>query len=236
MSVKIWQYPSDGLRRLVIVGAGEFAEIAYEYFTHDSPYQVVGFSVERDFIKATELCGLPVVPFDEIEARFPSDQHAAFVAVTYTQLNRVRARLYGEAKRKGYICATYVSSRAFVWHTASLGENVFVFEGNVVQHGVCIGNDVILWSGNHVGHRTRIADHCYLASHIVISGYCSIGEACFIGVNATLADKVTVGRNCLIGAGAVILQDAEDNTLFKVDATSPSRVSSLRFYRIREDN
>ena len=29
--------------KLVIVGDGEFAEIACEYFTHDSPYEVVGF-------------------------------------------------------------------------------------------------------------------------------------------------------------------------------------------------
>jgi hypothetical protein len=37
---------------------------------------------------------LPVVPFEEIELNFNPDQHKAFVAVTYTQLNRVRARLY----------------------------------------------------------------------------------------------------------------------------------------------
>ena len=34
------------MAKLVIVGDSLFAEIAYEYFTHDSPYEVVGFSVE----------------------------------------------------------------------------------------------------------------------------------------------------------------------------------------------
>src|SRR3954465_11850163 len=101
--------------QLVIVGDGEFAEIAYEYFTHDSSYTVAGFAVERPFLTKSELFGLPVVPFDEVEQRFDRATHKAFVAVTYTQLNRVRARLYGEVKRKGYACATYVSSRAFVW-------------------------------------------------------------------------------------------------------------------------
>ena len=56
-------------------------------------------------------------------------------------------------KAKGYAAATYVSSRAFVWHNVVLGDNVFIFESNVVQHHASIGNDVILWSGNHIGHR-----------------------------------------------------------------------------------
>ncbi len=235
MSGGLWHYPSAGPRELVIIGAGEFAEIAYEYFTHDSPYEVVGFSVERDFLECTELCGLPVIALGELRARFPPNRCAAFVAVTYTRLNRVRTRLYRDAKSKGYTCATYVSSRAFVWHTAVLGENVFIFEHNVVQHGVRIGNNVVLWSGNHIGHRTQIAHNCYLASHIVVSGFCNIGESCFVGVNATFADHVRVGRNCLIGAGAVILKDTGDNALFKAEPTPQSPVSSLRFYKIVED-
>ncbi len=38
-------------KKLVLIGAGEFAEIAYEYFTYDSSYEVVGFSVEKEYLK-----------------------------------------------------------------------------------------------------------------------------------------------------------------------------------------
>jgi uncharacterized UPF0146 family protein len=41
-------------QKIVIVGAGEFAEIAYEYFTHDSEFEVVAFSVEKSFIKESK--------------------------------------------------------------------------------------------------------------------------------------------------------------------------------------
>jgi len=54
-------------RKLVIVGDSAFAEVAFEYFMHDSEYQVVGFSVEKDFLKKDNLLGLPVVPFDSVE-------------------------------------------------------------------------------------------------------------------------------------------------------------------------
>src|SRR4051812_8793695 len=100
-------------RKLIVVGDGEFAEIAHEYFTHDSPYQVAGFAVEAAYRTRAEFCGLPVVPFEDVETHFPPAEFDAYVAVTYTQLNRVRARLYRAAKAKGYRAASYVSSRAF---------------------------------------------------------------------------------------------------------------------------
>jgi len=86
---------------LIIVGDGEFAEIAYEYFTHDSPYEVVAFAVEQAYLKRDELFGLPVVALETVEQQFAPEQHAAYVAITYTQLNRVRTRLYGIVKEKG---------------------------------------------------------------------------------------------------------------------------------------
>ncbi len=49
---------------LIIVGIGEFAEIAYEYFTHDSPYNVVAFSAEKEYIDKNRLFGLPIIPFE----------------------------------------------------------------------------------------------------------------------------------------------------------------------------
>ena len=79
---------------IVVVGDGEFAEIACEYFTHDSPYEVAAFAVERAFRRRDRLFDRPVVDFEDVEARFPPERFGAFVAVTFTQLNRVRARLF----------------------------------------------------------------------------------------------------------------------------------------------
>ncbi len=194
-------------KKLVIVGAGEFAEIAYEYFTDDSKYDVAGFCVERDYIKENELRGLPVVAFEDIENGFPPSEYETFVAVTYAKLNRVRRRLYKECKRKGYLCASYISSRAFFWKNAKVGENTFIFEDNTIQYNVKIGNNVVLWSGNHIGHRTVIEDDVWLTSHDVISGFCHIGRGSFIGVNATFADNISVADDVVVGAGAVVVKN-----------------------------
>jgi sugar O-acyltransferase (sialic acid O-acetyltransferase NeuD family) len=205
---------------LVIVGAGEFALIAKEYFTHDSDFDVVGFSVESAYLEASNLEGLPVVAYEELEILYPPSQVHVFVAIPASQLNRLRRRFYEDLKLRGYRFATYISSHAFVWRNAKIGENTFIFENNVIQPYVTIGDNCILWSGNHVGHRTVIGNHVFMASHAVISGYCQIGDGAFIGVNATLNDHVKVGDYALVGSATLVAKDAEKE---RIHVGNPSR-------------
>ena len=221
-------------KKLVLIGAGEFAEIAHEYFTHDSDYEVVALSVERQYLTLPTLAGLPVVPYEELELLYPPDQYELFVAIPVSQLNRLRTRLYLDAKQRGYRFATYISSHAFVWRNAKVGENTFIFENNVIQPFVNVGNNCVLWSSNHIGHRTVIHDHVFISSHAVISGYCEIGESCFIGVNSTLADNVIVGRDCVIGAGALISKNTEQGKIYPGIPSEVPKVGSLRFYKVKE--
>lgn len=221
-------------KRLVIVGDSAFAQIAHEYFEADTDYAVVGFSVERAYLKQQGMVGLPIVPFEELESVFDPASHEVYVATVYTQLNRLRTRLANAAKEKGYRLASYISSHAFVWRNVELGEHCFIFEDNTVQPFVKIGNNVVLWSGNHIGHHSIVRDNCFIASHVVISGFCDIGENSFIGVNATLANNVTIGKDNWIGPNAAIMKDTEAGALYKTDQPEPAKISAPRFFKIRE--
>ena len=55
------------VKKLIIFGIEDFADIAYEYFTHDSEYEVVAFTVNKQFIVNTEKFGLPVVELEELK-------------------------------------------------------------------------------------------------------------------------------------------------------------------------
>ena len=41
-------------KKLVIVGLGETADLAYEYFTKDSDFEVVAFSADKEFLNIKE--------------------------------------------------------------------------------------------------------------------------------------------------------------------------------------
>lgn len=200
----------EKLKKIVIVGAGELAMIAYEYFTFDSIYEVVAFAVEREYIESETLYDLPIVPFEDVKRAYPPGAFEVFVAVPASQLNRLRTRLYLASKEMGYTCATYISSQAFVWRNVKVGENCFIFENNTIQPFVEIGNNVILWSGNHIGHRTVIEDNCFVSSHVVVSGYCRIGNSSFLGVNSTFNDHVNVAHHCIVASGALVSKSLKE--------------------------
>lgn len=201
----------DKKQKLVVIGDSLFAEIAYEYFTYDSDYKVVAFSVERDYIKRDSLFGLPIIPFETLETVYAPVDHKFYAANVYTQGNKLRTRLYQQAKTKGFSPASYISSHAFVWRNVSVGEHCFIFEDNTVQPFVKIGNNVVLWSGNHIGHHSTIKNNVFFSSHVVLSGVCTVGENCFMGVNSTVANNIKIGNNVLVGAGALIIGDIPDD-------------------------
>lgn len=221
------------MSKLVIFGCGDIAQLAHFYFTTDSEHEVVAFTVDRAYLPPdATFCGLPVVPFEEVEQSYPPEAHAIFVALSYSKINQVRAGKVDEAAQKGYSLASYISSRATVLTQEPIGENAFILEDNTVQPFVKIGRDVTLWSGNHIGHHSEIGDHCFIASHIVVSGGVKVGPRCFIGVNATLRDHITLGEGCVIGMGAMILADCEADGLYAVTGTERAKIPASRLRKL----
>ena len=198
---------------IVIFGAGDIGQLAHFYLTKDSPHKPVAFTMDAAYIKETSLAGLPVLPFEGIEKQFPPDRFKMFVAVSYSNVNQVRAAKYTEAKQKGYELISYVSSRATHWGTP-IGDNCFIFEDNTIQPFTRIGNNVTLWSGNHIGHHSTIGDHCFISSHVVISGGVVVEPYCFIGVNSTIRDHVIIGERCVVGMGSMITKSCEPGGVY----------------------
>lgn len=213
---------------LVIFGAGQIAELAHFYFTHDSALKPRAFVVDGAFLKETTFHGLPVVALEEVEHGFPTAEHKGFVAVSYAKLNQLRADKVAALREKGYASASYVSSRATTFPGFAPGENAFILEDNTIQPFARVGANVTLWSGNHIGHHSVIEDNVFMASHIVVSGNCHIGARSFIGVNATLRDGVKVGERCVIGMGAYVAKDLEDESVLPGGKTDPSPIKSSR--------
>ena len=194
------------MAKLLIFGAGDVARLANFYFRTDSPHQVAAFVVDAAFKAADTFDNLPLVSFDEALERYPPAEYAAFVAIGYAKMNRVRKDKYDQMRAAGYSLASYISSRC-TYLTTPPGDNCFILEDNTVQPFVSVGNDVTLWSGNHIGHDSIIEDHCFITSHVVVSGHVRIGTRSFLGVNATLRNAITIAPESLIVAGAVITKN-----------------------------
>jgi sugar O-acyltransferase (sialic acid O-acetyltransferase NeuD family) len=214
------------MAKIVVFGTSQWAELAHFYLTNDSPHQVVGFTLDRDYIRSKEYKELPVVPFDEVERHFPPDEFKMFIPISFKRMNHARAEKYQNAKDRGYELISYVSSKATTFPGLECGDNCFIFEDNTIQPFVKIGSNVIMWSGNHIGHHSVIKDHVMITSHVVISGCCTIEPYCFFGVNAAVRDETIVARETLVGMGVTILKDTKEFEVYKASGTDPAGIRS----------
>lgn len=201
------------MKNLIIFGIGEIAELAHYYFTNDSDYSVEAFCIDKDFKSCETFCDLEVFEFEDLEKTFETNKYHVFIALSYTEMNDLRARKVNEAQNKGFQIASYISSKATTFNDFFCGLNCFILEDNTIQPYVKIGNNVTLWSGNHIGHHSKIKDNSFISSHVVVSGGVTVGKNSFLGVNSTINDQITLGEYTLVASGALINKNTNDYSI-----------------------
>ena len=145
------------VKPLVIFGAGELARLAYLAFTAAPEHEVVACTVSREFVDETELFGLPVVPWEELETTHPPERPRAL------RRGRVPRRQPAPPRAlRGSADVEATSSRATSARTRSSPttwrsrENTFVFEGAIVQPFATLGQERDRVERR--GRRARLAD------------------------------------------------------------------------------
>lgn len=200
--------------KVVIFGVGQMADIIAFYLDASDAFEVVGFTLDANWMTADSFMDRPVVPFHEVASHFPPDRHGMMLAIGFSQVNGDRARKFAEAKALGYRLPSYVHPSSIVHPGAEIGEHAILFENNVVQPRTRIGVDARIWANNYITRGTRIGDHVYLSSSIVLAGDVRIGDRCFIGANATVTPKVQVGARTQIGSGVTLSNDAPEDSVW----------------------
>ena len=203
------------MKKLIIYGIGEYAEIAHYYFQSEGIYNVEFFVVDKEFYEEKRFLGLEVKTFDEIENNISQfNDYKFFVAIGFSNQNTNRKNVFNKIKNLGFKFASYISKDALIADNVVIGKNAFILEQNNLQPFVKIGDNVVLWSGNHIGHHSIVEDNCFISSHVVISGHCKIGANSFIGVNSTLRDGISIGKYNTLGAGCLIVKSTVENKVF----------------------
>jgi sugar O-acyltransferase (sialic acid O-acetyltransferase NeuD family) len=205
--------------KVILFGIEDLSELAHYYLTKDTDYDIVGFTVNSEYMKSDFFTPrnsdrkYPVYPFENIENLLPPTDYLLFAPMTGSKMNNVRKKIYEEGKNKGYKFISHISPKATICDN-KIGENCFILEDNTIQPFTEIGNNVILWSGNHIGHHGKIEDHVFFTSHVVLSGHCHVKERAWFGVNSTIRDFVTIGEGCLVAMGSMITKSTENDSFY----------------------
>ena len=206
-------------KRVVVFGTADTAELAHYYLESDSEFEVVAFTLTKNFLNKTSYSpsgskkDYPVVEFETLQKNYPPSEFFLFSPMTGGKMNTLRESIFIQGKEKGYKHISYISSKSTIFNN-KIGENCFILEDNTLQPFTNIGDNVVLWSGNHIGHHGKIDDHVFFTSHVVMSGHCHIKNNCWLGVNSTLRDGITLEEKTLIAMGSLVTKNTEANGFY----------------------
>lgn len=202
------------MKRVVIVGNSIAAEIMHAYLRQDSRYEVVAFTADAQYIKESTKDGRPVIPLDEIPAKYPAAEFGVLMAVGYGRLNTVRRDLFDRLKKKGYFVETYIHPDAKVYNGGAIGEGSLIMANTVLEVYSRVGANSVIWANCVVGHHAVVGENCWIASGTVLAGQVTVGDNCFFGVSATVSNQISVGAFNVIGSHTAIHKNTKENEVY----------------------
>lgn len=201
------------MKDIVIFGADIMAKMIHFYFSRDLKSKVVAFTVDRKYLKGeTMFMDLPLIPFEEIEKKYPSDLYEIFIAIGPSKMNSNRELKFNEVKQKGYEMVRYISPYAVC--DSDVGENTFIGDMAVINPFVEIGCNNLFWENTFIGNDSVIGNHCFFAPKCVVSTYSRIEDNVVLGTGSIVKTSVKVAKKTLVGAASYISDDTLENGVY----------------------
>ena len=219
------------MKKVILVGNAITANILYEYLKNDDRYDVIGLTVDDEFLSQGGIEGLKSVGLSELNSTFPPSSCNVVMAIGYNDLNRVRESLFTRLHEKGYEIESYIHPDACVYTDHPLGEGCVVLPGAVIEPYAKIGDNTMIWCNVTVAHHSSIDENCWIAAGSVISGEAKVLRNTFLGVNATVVNTVTVGEYNIVGANALITKDTKSNSVNLARSAEPFRYSADEYVK-----
>jgi sugar O-acyltransferase (sialic acid O-acetyltransferase NeuD family) len=215
------------MKPLIIFGIQNFADMAHYLFSTDSDYEVIGFTVDREFAGEPRHMGLPVYAYEDLPTLHPPGSVDLFVAIGIKQLNQAREQKVAQVRRDGYRLASYISSASHPANDLEVGPNTMIMENVILHPFIEIGDNVVIWSNSRIALKTKVEENCWITS-AVIGESCVIGKNCFVGLNVIISPGLTIGAYNILGAGALITSNTGDYEVYKGVKSVRSKISSKR--------
>jgi len=214
------------MERVIIYGTGRHAELTADLMQKFNIHKVIGFTVEKEYLKEFELNGFPVFLYEELVHSHPPDKFKMFIAVGPQQVNRAREELYLDAKKKGYQFVNCICPSPYIDKGVILGENVFIDQFCWVSSFVEIGNNTTL-IGSKIGHHCKIEDNCFVSVG-VLAGNVTLKKNVFIGLNSTIGPNIVLGEYTVVGMGCTISKSTNPSSVYLNQSTKKQKFDSSK--------
>lgn len=195
------------MKKIIIYGAGDFAQMMKYYIEKDLNGEVVAYTVEKKYIEQEKVDDISVIPFEDLEKTFSNKDYDVVIGVVGRNMFNDRSSIYNSIKQKGYQMPNIIHTTASI-NTDDIGDANIVMDNSVIGPMCKIGSGNIIWPCVSIAHQNTVGDFNQFAGCSSSIGQIEIGSHCFIGNNCTL--YATIADYTFVGAGTYIRKDTEE--------------------------
>ena len=216
---------------VIIYGNGAMARVLFSFAKHQM--NIVAFTVDDHCIDEKEnmFCGLPLIPFSNVEEIYSPSKYSMIIACGYLEMNDLREKKYHESKEKGFSFETYVHDSLIYHDDVVIEENCIVLDHVSIHTGCRVENSTFISSNVNIGHDCHIGRTNWINSGVSIAGGSSIGARCFVGVNACIGHSIRIGEQNFVGANTLLTKDTCEGEVFLSESGMKFKLNSKSFLK-----
>lgn len=212
--------------KVIIFGVNMFSAVVYQSIRQEKKAEVIGFTLNRQYIDNDIFEGLPVYAYEDLADLFNMDQVQIAITIGYSNMNQNRSIVYDQCKNSGYKVYTYISEKAYNYGD-EIGEGSIILPAAFVGPYVKIGKCAIIWNQVCIPHHSTVGDFTHMAGGTMVGGGSTIGAYCFIGMNCSIKNGIHIGDRTFIGANSYMSESTEGGLGFVGNpAKNPKNVTS----------
>lgn len=197
------------MKKILIYGTGQYADIIYHMAHEVLQYEVAAFVLDKEYIADESYLNKPTVAMEQIKKVYPPDGHDMVIGFIGKEMFNQRKKKYELCHEMGYRMPNLIHPKAIIASNVKLGSGNVIFEHVSVGPYSILGSGNIFWNGCNIAHHANIGNYNNFAPGMATAGITTIGNNCFMGVNSATNNYVTIADYTLVGAGAYVSHDTK---------------------------
>jgi sugar O-acyltransferase (sialic acid O-acetyltransferase NeuD family) len=192
-------------RRVILVGAGRFAEEVTD-LARDCGMAIAAWIEGLDETRASREHEPPIVW--AANQRLCEPSLAILPAIGSPKRRTLVESLIDDGRA---LAPPLIHPSSTVASTATIEPGCVVFPNVVIGARTTIGAGTIINRGALIGHHSRIGMHAFLGPGANVAGGVTVGDEAYLGIGCIIRDDRSIGARSTVGAGAVVVADVPDS-------------------------
>ena len=114
------------MKKLIIFGNGQVADIMFSYFQENNEYKVVAFCVDDKFQSKKKHLNLTLLPLSKLKNICTSNDYFIFVDIYYTQMNKKKKNKDNQRKKMEYQIENLINANKKMTKNIKIEKNVAI--------------------------------------------------------------------------------------------------------------